>query len=778
MTQDFSFRDTVDISASLAFASAKARAERLNERRVREHHSIWDNVARQRAAQEEPRLAAAPSTSMDPFSHIKVVHRQREEEQDDGGGSPQTVFRRPSFSQQVQTGLIQPGVGVRAGGDVPSSSARTSLANLTSGTTFAAAARQAELNAARASKLKAKEAEREYEAPAREPVALGALKFTTSRRRGGSRTRAWKTSDLDDIPDVVEDENAIQHPSASKVKTELPNNDRHSLPLGTQEQGNQGTRTANERKRADTVDPHGPYQMPTAPYEKRVSSIKTSFSPSVHALFDSIKWDPDAPSFKPSAMASEMPPNGGNKLNENVSTYPRDLYRRPSGMDLKAPPTPATAFQGTQIHSDDPFTDQVNQLALRTAQANRQPSGPSIGDAGQKPRLPSGQSQTHQSQQQLRPSGQQTSLPVQKQPLPTVKGTMDYNFRFPPSIQPSVNPQSLSSHANLTTEAKSTMRPAVPKPLSKVASVNAYQRDPKPYSSFSATSKKEMLLQNLDEMVKVEKEKGKLPASTRTVLYDPVARQAESQSRASNTHYRGHSELDKESLKLSEPLPWKDRPVDIFNPLYNNQDWREAPSFPPGLAQGNEYIYSLAQQPKPVERSLDDLQRWWTTDNRAQHLSLMHIDQINEAQRKLHMTPSRRGIGNPMEPLNTPPSGRTESSMPAIGSERSSMKAASAGSSINSEGMAQLLKAALINLQSYVDGAANEDYFGRFARVPEWCIDKSPGGNDSFFGDWGSPPSRVGRDPRYRPTYHEGRYTVFEELDRRGGREIMGRRLR
>ena len=88
------------------------------------------------------------------------------------------------------------------------------------------------------------------------------------------------------------------------------------------------------------------------------------------------------------------------------------------------------------------------------------------------------------------------------------------------------------------------------------------------------------------------------------------------------------------------------------------------------------------------------------------------------------------------------------------------------------------LQAALINLQSYVDGTGNDDYFGRFARVPEWCIDKSPGGNDSYFGDWGSPPSRVGRDPRYRPTYHEGRFTVFEEPDRQGGRELVSRRLR
>ena len=357
-------------------------------------------------------------------------------------------------------------------------------------------------------------------------------------------------------------------PLANKETTQLPNtntntntntnntnnnNSNHNnndgqVPLSLSNPS--GRITANERKRADTVDPHGTYQMPTAPYPKRVFSTKTSYSPAVHALFDSIKWDPDAPSFEPSAMAAEMPPNGGNKLNENISSYPPSTYRRTSGMDSKAPATVVPASQGTPIHSDDPFTDQVNQLALRTASANRQPSGQSSGDAAQKHRLPPSLTQVHQAQQQLRPSGQQTSLPGQKQPLPTVKGTMDYNFRFPHSIQPAVNSQSPSGHVKPNSDTKSTMTPALPKQANKNTSVNAYQRDPKPYSSFSATTKKEMLLQNLDEMVKVEKEKGKLPSSTRTVLYDPVARQAESQSRASNPHYRGQSELDKESLKL------------------------------------------------------------------------------------------------------------------------------------------------------------------------------------------------------------------------------------
>lgn len=62
------------------------------------------------------------------------------------------------------------------------SAAPASLANLTSGTTFAAAARQAELNAARANKQKAQEAEFQNEVPDVEPLSLGALKFTKTRR--------------------------------------------------------------------------------------------------------------------------------------------------------------------------------------------------------------------------------------------------------------------------------------------------------------------------------------------------------------------------------------------------------------------------------------------------------------------------------------------------------------------------------------------------------------------------------------------------------------------
>lgn len=58
------------------------------------------------------------------------------------------------------------------------------------------------------------------------------------------------------------------------------------------------------------------------------------------------------------------------------------------------------------------------------------------------------------------------------------------------------------------------------------------------------------------------------------------------------------------------------------------------------------------------------------------------------------------------------------------------------------------------NLVVYLEetlGQRPRHYFARFKKPPAWCIDRSPEGNNSFFGeDYGAPPARVGRDPRYR----------------------------
>ena len=57
-------------------------------------------------------------------------------------------------------------------------------------------------------------------------------------------------------------------------------------------------------------------------------------------------------------------------------------------------------------------------------------------------------------------------------------------------------------------------------------------------------------------------------------------------------------------------------------------------------------------------------------------------------------------------------------------------------------------------LSSYVQGSLDQrkSGFSCFGPPPEWCIDRSEKGALTFFGEnWGKPPQRLGRDPRYRP---------------------------
>ena len=78
---------------------------------------------------------------------------------------------------------------------------------------------------------------------------------------------------------------------------------------------------------------------------------------------------------------------------------------------------------------------------------------------------------------------------------------------------------------------------------------------------------------------------------------------------------------------------------------------------------------------------------------------------------------------------------------------------------------------AIANLASY---RAGEDPgpLQRYSQPPAWCIDNSEAGRKSFFNDnWGDVPKRVGRDPRYQQTIHEGRSTYFEDPNPVGRRE-------
>ncbi|CAD0099535.1 unnamed protein product [Aureobasidium mustum] len=69
------------------------------------------------------------------------------------------------------------------------------------------------------------------------------------------------------------------------------------------------------------------------------------------------------------------------------------------------------------------------------------------------------------------------------------------------------------------------------------------------------------------------------------------------------------------------------------------------------------------------------------------------------------------------------------------------------------------------SLSQYTQGPLEQrrGYLAPFCDPPEWCIDKSANGNNSFFGeDWSQPPERISRDSRYRPLPFEGRFGAYD----------------
>ena len=75
----------------------------------------------------------------------------------------------------------------------------------------------------------------------------------------------------------------------------------------------------------------------------------------------------------------------------------------------------------------------------------------------------------------------------------------------------------------------------------------------------------------------------------------------------------------------------------------------------------------------------------------------------------------------------------------------------------------EIMATVLANLASY-HGGENPGPSQRYSQPPAWCIDHGDAGRKSFFNDnWGDVPKRVGRDPRYQKTVHEGRTTYFED---------------
>lgn len=663
-----------------------------------------------------------------------------------------------------------------------------SLANMTSGTTFAARARAAELNAVRARKA-SKELESDDDLASNAPVPLSAFtKFTKPRNRG----RAWKALNLDEVQETPADLDHSSNTYTTFGELSFPKergttgNDGQILPVPVYET----TSVQRSASRAMHLDP-SVVSSPDLVSEHSPESKKLA---RMVADFDIDEWNPDMP-----------PATFGNS---------RSMSRATSSQL-------ASHQQSRPIITRDPSDDTLNRkqlelgssLVVALSEQNKvYPEGPRArreNDApfGQEAKLvglgllPLDETRALGVLEEARLAQLGVLPPVQRAPMmhgPLGNGTAmapPFTPRFIPSIEPySVQTGSYinSSDGGIAQPGYGNMNFNFRFPhgshaqqqhqsqfqqghMDYISNPNHYvnqsthtaspPQDYMPsYSGVPPNSKKEMLLQGLHSVVESCKAQGSLSSAARTVLYDPEARSNTNELPLANvTLPPAVSKTEKGLLLASEELPWKDRPVNIHTvvtPILSNVDLaalNKASTLqitPPTLASVERH---RAGANLPSNGRLEEAEKWWHTDVYGKEDIRRYVEQAAGGHLSVR-TAQATGNMRPLRPLST----LSEScSIPSINPNQPATPE-----------ITDLLVPLLANLHSYVTDTSkqNASYFGRYARVPEWCIDKGQGGLNSFFGeDWGAPPPRVGRDPRYRPLLHEGRYTVFEEMGVRTG---------
>ena len=240
----------------------------------------------------------------------------------------------------------------------------------------------------------------------------------------------------------------------------------------------------------------------------------------------------------------------------------------------------------------------------------------------------------------------------------------------------------------------------------------------------------------------------------------PSGRPSLSQSIATNQE----TQFDRRDLlAASEPLPWKDRRVPIAIDRIPSYHGYPAPPKTPPVTDRPSIIDSLIDSPEKKSRE-EELNDWWTRDNRVDLRSKAEMNAYvaNAAHKRRLQSAADQAA---LRAANFS-DGRPE--------DAASHAARREELSIDGQICASLFLPVLANLRAYQTD--RHDHFNRFAPPPSWAIDHTAQGNESFFSKgWGIPPSRVGRDPRYRAIQHDGRSSVFEDPTGKWPREEYNR---
>ena len=229
---------------------------------------------------------------------------------------------------------------------------------------------------------------------------------------------------------------------------------------------------------------------------------------------------------------------------------------------------------------------------------------------------------------------------------------------------------------------------------------------PKPVQSLNRTAMRDQLI----KLGENAKERSLSNSNIRTVLHDPFqlpATPVKTEAAKSSIPSRDSAIPRKlDILQQSSPdTQWTKRPFEHTTPLLAQSTAKTA-------APDHQQHLSAAKPDVDARKTYEDeLDSWWTGGDRfARH------EAIYEDIRK-----SAADSSVPFSEVNT-----------------------------------RLMIPALENLAAYVTGPLEKrrDYWCQWVEAPEWCIDRSEHGNDSFFeANWGSPPQRIGRDPRYAGSF-------------------------
>jgi hypothetical protein len=500
-------------------------------------------------------------------------------------------------------------------------------------------------------------------------------------------------------------------------------------------------RETREHESAATLQPSLlPHHVPTAPRADRYN-----FNPS-YAQYERRQDDPF------------YSVNSYQQIYGNYPSYPNPHYRQPT--EQSRPIAPILPTQQPQYHRP------AFQFPLAT--------GPSQGTQGIEITSPFAEVENftkqgvEQWQQQNRVA--QPTTTTQNRPQYRTTGTIISSTSSEGTVHPA------ATHAAIAASR--------PKPVTPLENRSAI-RD------------------NLWKQAEAAKERSLSQGSilSRTVLYDPLQNQSPSISTETDSDPVKHDvsptlnrnssrkilqppqSIDASSSRIwpaiPAPTPQLTKPTSpVSNVLQNLNDsspdpyptkqsytYQAPPITTPQDSQGTPQTFrgpyfaaELGTPPAPVDQKTYDeqLNDWWTSGQKFARQEEFYRSIISSTARQ----PSSSAFSNPPAHL-VPIGSRSKTNDPSYNTTTT-----------------RLLIPVLENLASYVQGPVEKrrDYFSQWVQPPDWCIDRREGGNNSFFDkDWGTPPARVGRDPRYsRSPWVDDRTPLRGRFGGNGGVSLSG----